>query len=82
MQNDFIKEGGIFLKYAKNHQHCGMQFVKKKNVNRDTIGLIASKILFQMLLGEAQGSSFKLSKYAEGYPGRRYYGGVSIYWSR
>ncbi|HXX81354.1 MAG TPA: serine hydroxymethyltransferase [Thermodesulfovibrionales bacterium] len=47
---------------------------KEKNREREKIVLIASENYASQAVLEAQGSIFT-NKYAEGYPGRRYYGG-------
>src|ERR1051325_8471851 len=44
---------------------------------RDTIELIASENIVSAAVLEAQGSALT-NKYAEGYPGRRYYGGCEF----
>src|SRR5258707_13814369 len=44
---------------------------------RDTIELIASENIVSAAVLEAQGSALT-NKYAEGYPGRRYYGGCGF----
>jgi len=49
-----------------------IEYEKKRQ--RETINLIASENYASPAVLEAQGS-FLTSKYAEGYPGRRYYGG-------
>ena len=47
---------------------------------RDEIELIASENIVSAAVMEAQGSALT-NKYAEGYPGRRYYGGCLLYTS-
>ena len=47
---------------------------KEKNRQRDNIELIASENYVSNDILELQGSIFT-NKYAEGYPGKRYYGG-------
>ena len=49
-------------------------FELEKKRQRETVNLIASENYASQAVLEAQGS-FLTSKYAEGYPGRRYYGG-------
>ena len=44
---------------------------------RENINLIASENYASRAIMEAQGSVFT-NKYAEGYPGRRYYGGCEF----
>src|SRR4051794_41237273 len=44
---------------------------------RDEIELIASENIVSRAVLEAQGSVMT-NKYAEGYPGRRYYGGLGV----
>ena len=51
---------------------CAIEAEKKRQ--RETINLIASENYASRAVLEAQGS-FLTGKYAEGYPGRRYYGG-------
>ena len=46
----------------------------EKRRQQDNINLIASENYASFAVLEAQGSVFT-NKYAEGYPGRRYYGG-------
>ena len=50
---------------------------KEKNREREKIVLIASENYASQAVLEAQGSIFT-NKYAEGYPGRRYYGGCEF----
>ena len=47
---------------------------KELGSQRDETGLIASENIVRKAVLEAQGSILT-NKYAEGYPGRRYYGG-------
>jgi len=49
-------------------------FEQEKKRQRETVNLIASENYASKAVLEAQGS-FLTSKYAEGYPHRRYYGG-------
>src|SRR5258708_425269 len=50
---------------------------KEVGRQRDTIELIASENIVSQAVLEAQGSALT-NKYAEGYPGRRYYGGFEF----
>jgi glycine hydroxymethyltransferase len=45
------------------------------NRQQGKIELIASENIVSRAVLEAQGSGFLTNKYAEGYPGKRYYGG-------
>ena len=49
----------------------------EKQRQKDNINLIASENYASSAVLEAQGSVFT-NKYAEGYPGRRYYGGCEF----
>ena len=52
--------------------------IQRENVRqRDGIELIASENFTSSAVREAVGSSLT-NKYAEGYPGRRYYGGCEV----
>ncbi|MCL2799701.1 MAG: serine hydroxymethyltransferase [Endomicrobia bacterium] len=51
--------------------------VKELKRQRETIELIASENITSQAVMEAQGSCLT-NKYAEGYPGKRYYGGCEI----
>lgn len=51
--------------------------VKELQRQRDTIELIASENITSQAVMEAQGSCLT-NKYAEGYPGKRYYGGCEF----
>lgn len=51
--------------------------VKELERQRETIELIASENITSQAVMEAQGSCLT-NKYAEGYPGKRYYGGCEI----
>ncbi|MDR1259870.1 MAG: serine hydroxymethyltransferase [Endomicrobium sp.] len=52
-------------------------FVKELERQKNTIELIASENITSESVMEAQGSCFT-NKYAEGYPGKRYYGGCEF----
>ncbi|MDR1720988.1 MAG: serine hydroxymethyltransferase [Endomicrobium sp.] len=52
-------------------------FEKELKRQRETIELIASENIASQAVMEAQGSCLT-NKYAEGYPGKRYYGGCEI----
>jgi glycine/serine hydroxymethyltransferase len=45
---------------------------------QDQIELIASENIVSKAVLQAQGSSVLTNKYAEGYPGKRYYGGCEV----
>ncbi len=51
--------------------------VKELNRQKETIELIASENIVSQAVMEAQGSCLT-NKYAEGYPGKRYYGGCEF----
>ncbi|MDD5038493.1 MAG: serine hydroxymethyltransferase [Dehalococcoidales bacterium] len=59
---------------SKTDPEISAAFDKEKKRQRETINLIASENYASRAVLEAQGS-FLTNKYAEGYPGRRYYGG-------
>lgn len=50
---------------------------KEKERQKDNLDLIASENVVSLAVQEMQGSVFT-NKYAEGYPGRRYYGGCRV----
>lgn len=61
---------------SKIDPQVGIIINKEKNRQRNTINLIASENYASRAVLEAQGCILT-NKYAEGYPGRRYYGGCS-----
>ncbi len=69
-----VKKGGLSLKYAEKSPALWDAIHKEEKRQQDTIELIASENIVSDAVREAQGSVLT-NKYAEGYPGRRYYGG-------
>ncbi|MDR1784282.1 MAG: serine hydroxymethyltransferase [Endomicrobium sp.] len=61
----------------KNDSEVYSMFVKEFKRQMETIELIASENIASQAVMEAQGSCLT-NKYAEGYPGKRYYGGCEI----
>ena len=61
----------------KNDGEIYDMLVKELKRQRETIELIASENITSQAVMEAQGSCLT-NKYAEGYPGKRYYGGCEI----
>ena len=61
----------------KNDGEIYDMLVKELERQRETIELIASENITSQAVMEAQGSCLT-NKYAEGYPGKRYYGGCEI----
>ncbi|MDR2437143.1 MAG: serine hydroxymethyltransferase [Endomicrobium sp.] len=61
----------------KNDPEIYDVLVKELKRQRETIELIASENITSQAVMEAQGSCLT-NKYAEGYPGKRYYGGCEI----
>jgi glycine hydroxymethyltransferase len=61
----------------KNDKEIYDVLVKELKRQRETIELIASENIASQTVMEAQGSCLT-NKYAEGYPGKRYYGGCEI----
>ena len=64
------------LKQVDNEIYEAIQAEKKRQ--QDNIELIASENFVSESVMEAMGSVLT-NKYAEGYPGRRYYGGCAEY---
>ncbi len=62
------------MKYAEKSPALWDAIHKEEKRQQDTIELIASENIVSDAVREAQGSVLT-NKYAEGYPGRRYYGG-------
>lgn len=62
------------MKYAEKSPALWNAIHKEEKRQQDTIELIASENIVSDAVREAQGSVLT-NKYAEGYPGRRYYGG-------
>ncbi len=72
---DAVRSAGFFtahLAEADPEVHAAIQNELKRQ--RNTIELIASENITSLAVLEATGSVFT-NKYAEGYPGKRYYGG-------
>lgn len=67
-------KGGFLLKYAEKSPALWDAIHKEEKRQQNTIELIASENIVSDAVREAQGSVLT-NKYAEGYPGRRYYGG-------
>lgn len=74
VQNDLLKKGVFFLKYAEKSPALWDAIRQEEKRQQNTIELIASENIVSDAVREAQGSVLT-NKYAEGYPGRRYYGG-------
>lgn len=73
--NDTVRDSGFFTETIATRDpelHAAMQLELKRQ--RKEIELIASENIVSAAVMEAQGSVLT-NKYAEGYPGRRYYGG-------
>ena len=73
--NDTVRDAGFFTETISTRDpelHIAMQAELKRQ--RKEIELIASENIVSAAVMEAQGSVLT-NKYAEGYPGRRYYGG-------
>ncbi|UWQ98901.1 serine hydroxymethyltransferase [Rhodobacteraceae bacterium S2214] len=73
--NDTVRDTGFFTETIATRDpelHAAMQLELKRQ--RKEIELIASENIVSAAVMEAQGSVLT-NKYAEGYPGRRYYGG-------
>lgn len=69
------KDTGFFTESLKSRDADIFDAIKKElGRQRDEIELIASENIVSRAVLEAQGSVMT-NKYAEGYPGRRYYGG-------
>ncbi len=69
------KDTGFFTESLKSRDSDIFDAIKKElGRQRDEIELIASENIVSRAVLEAQGSVMT-NKYAEGYPGRRYYGG-------
>jgi glycine hydroxymethyltransferase len=64
-------------KVKKNDSEIYCVLVEELKRQRETIELIASENIASQAVMEAQGSCLT-NKYAEGYPGKRYYGGCEI----
>ena len=62
---------------AESDPELNAVLVKELGRQRDQIELIASENIVSRAVLEAQGSALT-NKYAEGYPGRRYYGGCEF----
>jgi glycine hydroxymethyltransferase len=62
---------------AKSMRSCGRAIQKEDNRQQQHIELIASENYTSPAVMEAQGSQLT-NKYAEGYPGKRYYGGCEF----
>lgn len=62
------------MKYAEKSPELWSAIKKEEERQEDTIELIASENIVSDAVRQAQGSVLT-NKYAEGYPGKRYYGG-------
>ena len=72
---DHIRDAGFFTeKLASRDPEIAAAIKGELERQRDEIELIASENIVSAAVMEAQGSVLT-NKYAEGYPGRRYYGG-------
>ncbi|KWU07241.1 hypothetical protein AEL99_10450 [Lactobacillus crispatus] len=65
------------MKYAEKSPALWDAIHHEEQRQQDVIELIASENIVSDAVREAHGSVLT-NKYAEGYPGRRYYGGISI----
>lgn len=65
------------MNYAKKDDQLWQSIAKEEIRQEDTIELIASENIVSDAVREAQGSVLT-NKYAEGYPGKRYYGGCQF----
>ena len=69
-----VTDGFFSRSIAENDPEIAGWISKELGRQRDKIELIASENICSRAVLEAQGSILT-NKYAEGYPGRRYYGG-------
>ncbi len=70
-----MKEGELFMSYIEKQDKVIFEAIQKEYDRQNSnIELIASENFVSEAVMEAQGSVLT-NKYAEGYPGRRYYGG-------
>lgn len=70
-----MKEGELFMSYIEKQDKVIFEAIQKDYDRQNSnIELIASENFVSEAVMEAQGSVLT-NKYAEGYPGRRYYGG-------
>ncbi|KRS10746.1 serine hydroxymethyltransferase [Roseovarius atlanticus] len=74
---DFVSEGFFTESLASRDPDIAEAMRKELGRQRDEIELIASENIVSAAVMEAQGSVMT-NKYAEGYPGRRYYGGCQF----
>ncbi|MFN3208417.1 MAG: serine hydroxymethyltransferase [Roseovarius sp.] len=74
---DFVSEGFFTESLASRDPDIAEAIKKELGRQRDEIELIASENIVSAAVMEAQGSVMT-NKYAEGYPGRRYYGGCQF----
>jgi glycine hydroxymethyltransferase len=72
--NDIRSDGFFTLGLAQSDPEISGWIGKELNRQRDKIELIASENICSLAVLQAAGSILT-NKYAEGYPGRRYYGG-------
>jgi len=73
--NNLMKEGELFMSYIEKQDKVIFEAIQKEYDRQNSnIELIASENFVSEAVMEAQGSVLT-NKYAEGYPGRRYYGG-------
>ncbi|HKL06025.1 MAG TPA: serine hydroxymethyltransferase, partial [Roseovarius sp.] len=70
----FVSEGFFTESLASRDPEIARSVGQELGRQRDEIELIASENIVSAAVMEAQGSVMT-NKYAEGYPGRRYYGG-------
>ncbi len=75
---DILASGGLFTApLADSDPEIAAAIASELGRQRDEIELIASENIVSRAVLEAQGSVMT-NKYAEGYPGRRYYGGCQF----
>ena len=72
---DIVRDTGFFTEtLASRDPEIAKSIEQELGRQRDEIELIASENIVSAAVMEAQGSVMT-NKYAEGYPGKRYYGG-------
>src|SRR5262252_6205443 len=72
-----VMDGFFTTSLAQKDPDLYRSIAEELHRQRDTIELIASENIVSAAVLEAQGSALT-NKYAEGYPGRRYYGGCEF----
>ena len=75
--NDFVREGYFSASLAEADPEVMAAINKELARQQNEIELIASENIVSRAVMQAQGSVLT-NKYAEGYPGRRYYGGCQF----